>query len=347
MRYSEMTKPYRNLQSEPCHWIWFSCKFTMSDGGVLIKLAMKKLYILGLLAFLFPISAFASFDTSLSYGASGIKVRELQEFLTDQGVYSGPITGNLFSLTRKGIIAFQVKYSINPTSGFFGPLTRTKANEILNAQLATDATQEVAETGTTTPQVNNAALIAQLQAQNAAAIAQAIVAAQNQQQTGQGGNNTPVVPTNPNPTPTTQPVDLCSNMAGVQVTVPAGYTTVNNGTGCYPYSTSVSIAKLAAGASNPVVLQQNATAPVQVYVLQFIDSLPTTVFREATYTIESSDFTQSDITYRQDNGYGRFFLNNLHPGTFTIKISALKAVDVHGDVTVTNVPFSSEAITIQ
>lgn len=110
---------------------------------------MKHILILGLL--LLPGVTFAAFDTNLKYGSKGEAVLELQEFLTDQGVYSGPITGNFFSLTRSAVKRFQELHSIAPAAGYFGPITRTKANELLN--VASETEQEVLETGTTTPPV--------------------------------------------------------------------------------------------------------------------------------------------------------------------------------------------------
>lgn len=97
---------------------------------------MNKLAILALLVLVPSISFAASFDTNLRYGSHGAGVLELQEFLTAQGVYSGPISGNFFSLTLAGVKAFQVQQNVVPVSGFFGPLTRAKALAQLDASLA-------------------------------------------------------------------------------------------------------------------------------------------------------------------------------------------------------------------
>lgn len=91
---------------------------------------MKK-YLVFALA-LVPVVASANLDKDLYYGMHDSQVQELQEFLTDQKVYSGPITGNFYALTRKAVRDFQTANSINPT-GYFGPLTRAKANELLSA----------------------------------------------------------------------------------------------------------------------------------------------------------------------------------------------------------------------
>lgn len=106
---------------------------------------MKKLLFIG--AILFPSFAYASFDTNLSYGATGQAVIELQEFLTSEGVYTGPITGNFYTLSLKGVQEFQKKYSISPVSGFFGPITRQKANLILSASLSESNNAQTQETG--------------------------------------------------------------------------------------------------------------------------------------------------------------------------------------------------------
>jgi len=61
------------------------------------------------------------FTQNLYYGLqNNSQVTQLQEFLTSQGLYSGPITGNFYSLTLNAVRAFQVKkLSLQPpdTSG--------------------------------------------------------------------------------------------------------------------------------------------------------------------------------------------------------------------------------------
>lgn len=101
--------------------------------------------------FVLPFSASAaSFNTDLQYGSTGTQVTQLQEFLTDQGVYSGPITGNFFSLTLAGVKAFQRGESVQPVSGYFGPITRGVANDILSKQ----APDTEGSAATTTPAVD-------------------------------------------------------------------------------------------------------------------------------------------------------------------------------------------------
>lgn len=98
---------------------------------------MKK-YLLGAILFAVPFVAFADFQTNLSYGSTGTDVLALQEFLTEQGVYSGPISGNFYSLTLAAVKRFQTQEGVTPISGFFGPITRGVANNILSAEVPAD-----------------------------------------------------------------------------------------------------------------------------------------------------------------------------------------------------------------
>ncbi len=87
---------------------------------------MRKIILLAILAVSFiPMVTHASFDASLRYGAKGKAVTELQEFLAQQKLYSGPITGNFYSMTLKAVTAFQKQEKL-PSTGYVGPLTREK-----------------------------------------------------------------------------------------------------------------------------------------------------------------------------------------------------------------------------
>lgn len=100
---------------------------------------MKKIVFLSIISvFLSPAFIFAYFDNNLNYGSVGQSVTELQEFLQAEGVYDGPITGNFYSLTLNGVKAFQARENISPVSGFFGPLTRARANDLLSASISQD-----------------------------------------------------------------------------------------------------------------------------------------------------------------------------------------------------------------
>lgn len=83
------------------------------------------------------------FEYNLFYGQrNNNKVRCLQEFLKNQGtdIYpEGLVTGNFLSLTKAAVIRFQEKYAseilkplgLEGGTGFFGPQSRAKANELL------------------------------------------------------------------------------------------------------------------------------------------------------------------------------------------------------------------------
>lgn len=95
-----------------------------------------------LAALLVPSFAFASFDSNLRYGTAGSAVQELQEFLTTQGIYHGPITGNFFSLTLAAVQSFQTIHSL-PSTGYFGPMSRAVANGLLATTLASSTADAV------------------------------------------------------------------------------------------------------------------------------------------------------------------------------------------------------------
>lgn len=96
---------------------------------------MKKL-IFVLVSLFVALPAAASFDNDLYYGIKGNSdVMALQEFMTEQSIYTGPITGNFYSLTLAAVKEFQTQQEITPVSGYFGPLTRIKANAVLSSQM--------------------------------------------------------------------------------------------------------------------------------------------------------------------------------------------------------------------
>jgi peptidoglycan hydrolase-like protein with peptidoglycan-binding domain len=78
-----------------------------------------------------PFSAQADFRENLQFGMRGnTQVKELQRFLSDQGVYNGPVTGNFLALTRAAVRTFQSREGL-PAVGLFGPQTRARANALL------------------------------------------------------------------------------------------------------------------------------------------------------------------------------------------------------------------------
>lgn len=149
---------------------------------------MKK--IVFILALLFPIFSFAYFDKDLMYNSKGPEVIELQEFLIDQGCLSVEATGNFYSLTLKAVKCFQSANGIIPISGYFGPKTRSKANEILILTVGSIEETATAEGGismaTTTPNIESIILsnkletLKQQQALQAELLQQQIINQQNQ-----------------------------------------------------------------------------------------------------------------------------------------------------------------------
>ncbi len=108
-------------------------------------------------------------------------VKMLQQFLTNQGLYTGPINGSYLTQTYNAVVQFQTKQGINPATGYFGPETRAKANQIISGgsnttqtttktapslissptptvttqQVTTNTTQTVTNTTPTVSTVNN------------------------------------------------------------------------------------------------------------------------------------------------------------------------------------------------
>jgi Putative peptidoglycan binding domain len=67
------------------------------------------------------------FYNPLLIGDSGVDVTALQERLTTEGVYSGPITGFFGALTEAAVKAFQTNHGLSPL-GNVGPNTRALLN---------------------------------------------------------------------------------------------------------------------------------------------------------------------------------------------------------------------------
>ncbi|GEM_PF-2442410 len=77
-----------------------------------------------------PAVTFAAFDHDLYFGTKNQEVIKLQDFLKSQTLYSGPVTGGFFSLTKEAVQRFQQREGIVPASGYFGPVTRKHANAV-------------------------------------------------------------------------------------------------------------------------------------------------------------------------------------------------------------------------
>jgi len=113
-----------------------------------MKKIIISIIIIGLFISALTARAESLFTKNLYFGIQNDpEVIKLQEFLTNEGVYSGPITGNFFSLTLQGVKNFQTREDISPAAGYFGPITRAIANEILNIKIQASEQQAMIETG--------------------------------------------------------------------------------------------------------------------------------------------------------------------------------------------------------
>lgn len=73
--------------------------------------------------------ALEPFNKDLRYGmVKNAEVKRMQEFLRDEGLYTGPITGNYYALTRDAVRKYQKNNGIKAT-GLFDKVTRSKVNE--------------------------------------------------------------------------------------------------------------------------------------------------------------------------------------------------------------------------
>ncbi|TSC96884.1 MAG: hypothetical protein Athens071426_384 [Parcubacteria group bacterium Athens0714_26] len=113
---------------------------------------MKKYKIIFIAGVLFILSAYAvfgetvTFEQNLHFGLKNdLGVTRLQQFLTEQGVYGGPINGNFFSLTLAAVKKFQENNGIVPVSGFFGVKSRETANQKISADPKAQLTKRIAD----------------------------------------------------------------------------------------------------------------------------------------------------------------------------------------------------------
>jgi len=109
---------------------------------------------------------------NLSYGMQGEEIKCLQEFLKSQGpeIYpEGLITGYFGKLTLSAVKRFQQKYSkeilaplgLTQPTGFVGPSTRAKINQLLQTQLPPQS-QTPVQPPTSTPPVKSSDFLTQL-----------------------------------------------------------------------------------------------------------------------------------------------------------------------------------------
>ncbi len=104
------------------------------------------------------------FTEDLSEGMQSDNVTELQNRLTSEGVYSGPVTGYFGSLTLAGVKEYQAKHSL-PTTGFVGPMTRAELNAALTSAASQGQVLGAQTTGTAETIARIQGIIQQLQAE--------------------------------------------------------------------------------------------------------------------------------------------------------------------------------------
>lgn len=74
-----------------------------------------------------PTSSSYVWKRELSYGSKGNDVTELQNRLSSEGVYSGPVTGYYGTMTRKAVKKYQTRNNLPPV-GNVGPKTLKTLN---------------------------------------------------------------------------------------------------------------------------------------------------------------------------------------------------------------------------
>lgn len=78
------------------------------------------------------------FEKDIKYGvANNNDVKQLQDFLYNEGFYKGPVTGNFYTLTRNALKKYQLANKITPANGLLNSATREKLNSTLLAQETT------------------------------------------------------------------------------------------------------------------------------------------------------------------------------------------------------------------
>lgn len=111
----------------------------------------KFLIIPAVIIFLFSQAAFAAtFSRDLYFGLrNDSDVVRLQNFLKEQGYFKYPqSTGNFFTATLDAVKKFQMANAIQPIAGYFGPVSRAKANELISSGIAGQSLNSLLATST-------------------------------------------------------------------------------------------------------------------------------------------------------------------------------------------------------
>lgn len=72
-----------------------------------------------------------NFTRNLTIGSRGEDVRDLQQFLKEQGFFKRETTDYFGAITKNALIQYQKKEKISPASGFFGVKTRAHINSLI------------------------------------------------------------------------------------------------------------------------------------------------------------------------------------------------------------------------
>lgn len=97
-----------------------------------------------------PASSCSVFTRDLTIGNTGADVTNLQKFLISKGhTIPAGATGYFGEQTRSALVKFQLAHSIAPAVGYFGPLTRAKAQALCTPVVTTPTTPTNPTTPTT------------------------------------------------------------------------------------------------------------------------------------------------------------------------------------------------------
>lgn len=211
------------------------------------------------------VSAASVFNNDLYYGLVGnADVSQLQEFLTQQGEYGGPITGNFYVLTLDAVKSFQQAQAISPVSGYFGPLSRAAANTILNSEIGTSESSSTSIATTTDTQQQISELNSKIQSL-LAQVASLQQQAQSQTQALQtiASNTAPVAPVPMTQTPAVTPVTPSPPQPFIKW---LGQDFISNGTSCSvtPLNQEIYTPPNGNPFSNPLILSTTTSGSVSL-----------------------------------------------------------------------------------
>jgi Glycosyl hydrolase family 26/Putative peptidoglycan binding domain len=170
------------------------------------------------------------FTTDLFFGVqASIQVKALQQLLTTQGLYAGPITGNFLNLTMQSVKEFQIENNVIPSTGYFGPLTRAKANAIAAATISLPSTSSSTNKTAPIAIAPTTDILAYMQIQLAAMFSTVRNLEErffNKNQSSSGGSSSPSVPATTITAPTSVLVLTTTTQTGtaspaVKISTPA------------------------------------------------------------------------------------------------------------------------------